>query len=194
MMGLRELFSALAERGYWRVETRAGPRSGETSTRFSLQDDPDFISLRRAAEAQYNRPRIICLCGSTRFYDSYFLMIKDLARRGAIVLEPSHYIGSVDEALWSQYPPSVKEDLSRLRLRKIDLADEILVLNVGGYIGESTRSEIDHALRTGKPVKYLEPLVPERPVGPPGEIVMLGEAPDSAERAAAIDSIQERQR
>ena len=41
--------------------------------------------------------------------------------------------------------------------RKIDMADEIFVVNVGGYIGESTRSEIDYATANGKPVRYLEP-------------------------------------
>jgi hypothetical protein len=46
--------------------------------------------------------------------------------------------------------------LDELHKRKIDLADEILVLNVGGYIGDSTRSEIEHAIKTGKPVRYLE--------------------------------------
>lgn len=50
----------------------------------------------------------------------------------------------------------VKRRLDELHLRKIDLADEVLILNVGGYIGESTRREIEHAERTGKSVRYLE--------------------------------------
>ena len=40
--------------------------------------------------------------------------------------------------------------------RKIDMADSIYVINVGGYIGDSTRSEIEYALNTGKEVRYLE--------------------------------------
>lgn len=52
---------------------------------------------------------------------------------------------------------SVKEMLDELHKRKIDLSDEILVLNVGGYIGDSTRGEIEYAEKTGKPVRYLEP-------------------------------------
>jgi hypothetical protein len=47
--------------------------------------------------------------------------------------------------------------LDELHKRKIDLADEILVLNVSGYIGESTRSEIDYALEHGKRIRWLEP-------------------------------------
>ena len=60
--------------------------------------------------------------------------------------------GHVGEALG----PEVKEMLDDLHKRKIDLADEVFVLNVGGYIGESTRSEINYAIAHGKPVRYLE--------------------------------------
>ncbi len=55
--------------------------------------------------------------------------------------------------------PEVKRQLDELHFRKIDLADTVFVCNVGGYIGESTRNEIDYAVRTGKPIQYLEPLV-----------------------------------
>ena len=47
--------------------------------------------------------------------------------------------------------------LDDMHKRKIDMADGIFVINVGGYIGESTRSEIEYAMRTGKDVEYLEP-------------------------------------
>ena len=47
--------------------------------------------------------------------------------------------------------------LDNMHKRKIDMADSIYVINVGGYIGESTRSEIDYATRHGKEILYLEP-------------------------------------
>jgi hypothetical protein len=47
--------------------------------------------------------------------------------------------------------------LAQLHRHKIDLADEILVINPGGYIGESTRAEIDYALQQNKRIRYLEP-------------------------------------
>jgi hypothetical protein len=50
------------------------------------------------------------------------------------------------------------ELFDELHKRKIDLADEVMVLNVGGYIGDSTRSEIEYAVKTGKTVKYLYPV------------------------------------
>jgi hypothetical protein len=46
----------------------------------------------------------------------------------------------------------------RLHYHKIDMSDEILVINVNGYIGESTKKEIEYAVRTGKKVRYLEPV------------------------------------
>lgn len=49
-----------------------------------------------------------------------------------------------------------KEMLDDMHKRKIDMADEIYVINVGGYIGESTRSEIEYAAKTGKAIRYLE--------------------------------------
>ena len=46
--------------------------------------------------------------------------------------------------------------LDDMHKRKIDMADEIFVINVGGYIGSSTKSEIEYALKKGKKVNYLE--------------------------------------
>ncbi|MCE1273866.1 MAG: hypothetical protein LWW75_04985 [Chlorobiales bacterium] len=52
--------------------------------------------------------------------------------------------------------PEQKIALDELHKRKIDLADEVLILNVGGYIGDSTRSELEYAQRLGKTIRYLE--------------------------------------
>ncbi len=56
----------------------------------------------------------------------------------------------------------IKQMLDDLHKRKIDLADEALILNVGGYIGESTRSELEYAQAHSKRVRFWEP------VGAPG--------------------------
>lgn len=112
---------------------------------------------RRLAQGQ-ERPRIICLCGSTRFIETFAVKTWELEREGFIVL------GCTLLPMWYCQTPShfgektgTKEQCDALHLKKIDLADEVLVLNVDGYIGESTRNEIAYAERTGKPVKYLEP-------------------------------------
>lgn len=99
------------------------------------------------------RPRIVCLCGSTRFYEAFQQANYDLTMAGQIVLtvgcdtKLGPGLGITDEQ---------KVQLDELHKRKIDLADRVFVLNVHGYIGESTRSEIDYATAHGKPVEYLE--------------------------------------
>ena len=61
----------------------------------------------------------------------------------------------------------VKLMLDELHKRKIDLADDVLILNVGGYIGESTRSELNYARAHGKPVRFLEDHDSSEEVMPP---------------------------
>ena len=74
---------------------------------------------------------------------------------GNIVISVGLFGHSGDEEVWA---PGTKEMLDDMHKRKIDLADAIYVINVGGYIGASTRSEIEYARQTGKTVYYLEPL------------------------------------
>lgn len=97
--------------------------------------------------------RIITLCGSTRFKEQFMEVQKQLTLEGCIVISVGMFGHSGDNEVWK---PGVKEMLDDMHLRKIDLADEILVINVGGYIGESTRREIDYATKTGKKINYLE--------------------------------------
>ena len=98
-----------------------------------------------------NGTKVICLCGSTRFKQAFHEAYAKLSDEGSIVLSVSR-LDPQHEAVCEA------QDIIRhkLHLRKIELADEILVLNVGGYIGESTRNEIDHAKFLGKPILYLE--------------------------------------
>ena len=78
---------------------------------------------------------------------------KRLTLEGYIVISVGLFGHSGDDEVWK---PSTKEMLDDMHLRKIDLADEIFVINVGGYIGESTRREIEYAEDTGKKINYLE--------------------------------------
>jgi len=97
--------------------------------------------------------KIVTLCGSTRFKDQFLETQKRLTLEGCIVISVGLFGHSGDEEVWK---PGTKEMLDDMHLRKIDLADEIFVINVGGYIGESTRREIAYAEKTGKKVRYLE--------------------------------------
>ena len=100
--------------------------------------------------------KVITLCGSTRFKEQFIETQKRLTLEGSIVISVGMFGHSGDEEVWK---PGVKEMLDDMHKRKIDMADEIFVINVGGYIGESTMSEIVYAEKTGKKVNYLEPIV-----------------------------------
>lgn len=99
-------------------------------------------------------PKVICLCGSTKFKGQFIQMNFELTMRGYIVLTVGWFSHFDKDAFFPN--PEEKLQLDELHKRKIDLADEVLVINVDGYIGESTRSEINYAASLGKKVIYLE--------------------------------------
>ena len=104
--------------------------------------------------------KVVTLCGSTRFKEQFMKAQKDLTLQGYIVISVGLYGHSGDSEVWENMDEGTltktKEMLDDMHKRKIDMADEIFVINVGGYIGDSTRSEIKYAQETGKVVKYLE--------------------------------------
>ena len=97
--------------------------------------------------------KVITLCGSTRFKDEFLESQKRLTLEGNIVISVGLFGHSGDDEVWTE---GVKDMLDRQHLAKIDLADEIFVVNVGGYIGDSTRREIAYAEFKGKTITYLE--------------------------------------
>ena len=97
--------------------------------------------------------KVITLCGSTRFKDEFMEAQKRLTLDGNIVISVGLFGHSGDNEVWTE---GTKEMLDDMHLRKIDMADEIYVINVDGYIGTSTRNEIEYANRTGKVVRYME--------------------------------------
>ena len=106
-------------------------------------------------------PEIIVLCGSTRFYDEFQKTNYELTMQGKIVLSVGFYPHAKAKSGHGEgvgHDSVEKVTLDELHKRKIDLADRVYVLNVGGYIGTSTRSEIEYALANDKPIDYLEPL------------------------------------
>ena len=109
-----------------------------------------FDSVRPEVQTSYP---VITLCGSTRFKEQFLEAQKRLTLEGNIVISVGLFGHSGDAEVWTE---GTKEMLDDMHKRKIDMADEIFVINVGGYIGQSTRSEIDYALAHGKTVRYLE--------------------------------------
>ena len=133
-----------------------------------------FDAIKARIEAATEPPRVVCLCGSTRFWQAF----RDEGLRetlaGRIVL--SIGIAAPDSETFAHATDDagreIKARLDILHKQKIDMADEVLTLNVGGYIGDSTRSEIAYAIRRGKKLRWLEPdsapaWVPMEPVGGP---------------------------
>ncbi len=106
------------------------------------------------------KPTIVCLCGSTRFYRQFTEANYRETMAGKIVLSVGFYPHATAEMHGEGIgiTSDKKAALDELHKRKIDLADEVLVLNVNGYIGQSTRSEIEYARANGKPLFFLEPI------------------------------------
>ncbi len=111
--------------------------------------------------------KIITVCGSTRFIESFAAAHWELERQDYLVfscvLLPHWYVnrhgytGTPESRTGGHFAEvtGCKEQADELHLRKIDMSDEVLVLNIDGYIGESTRREIEYAKATGKPVRYI---------------------------------------
>lgn len=103
---------------------------------------------------------VITLCGSTKFKEEFLKAQKDLTLKGNIVISVGLFGHAGDSEVWEQMDEGTltktKEMLDDMHKRKIDMSDEIFVINVGGYIGESTKSEIEYAKKVGKKITYLE--------------------------------------
>ncbi len=108
------------------------------------------------------KPTVVCLCGSTRFHEEFQKANFHFTMQGLIVLSVGFYPhAEFSKKAHGEDVGITKEQkifLDELHKRKIDMADFIFVINKGGYIGESTASEIGYAQTFGKYIKYLEPL------------------------------------
>ena len=98
--------------------------------------------------------QVVTLCGSTRFKNEFMEVQKQLTLEGNIVISVGLFGHSGDSAVWENMDEGTltktKEMLDDMHKRKIDMADEIFVINVNGYIGDSTRSEIEYEKAHGR--------------------------------------------
>jgi uroporphyrinogen-III decarboxylase len=102
---------------------------------------------------QKNKFNIITLCGSIKFKTEFMKVQEELTLDGNIVLTPNFFYNLKDEI-----NIETRKMLDEMHRQKIDMANEIYVINFGGYIGESTKYEIEYAKAKGKKIYYLEPL------------------------------------
>jgi hypothetical protein len=102
------------------------------------------------------KTKVVTICGSSRFIDMIsvcgWLIEK---KEGAIVCSlhmlPRWYFGEPDHQAEKE---GVKDWMDTLHCRKIDISDEIFVVDYEGYVGESTRNEIQYATKKGVRVRY----------------------------------------
>ena len=95
---------------------------------------------------------IITLCGSIKFKDKFIKVQEKLTLEGNIVLTPNFFNNIKKEEIDEE----TKKMLDEMHRQKIDMSDEIYIINFGGYIGESTKAEIEYAKTKGKKLSYLE--------------------------------------
>ena len=120
---------------------------------FSLSSGKIGIFAARKKKHMQGKYKVITLCGSTKFKEAFLDTQKRLTLEGNIVISVGLFGHSGDEEVWN---PGIKDMFDDMHLRKIDMADEVYVVNVGGYIGESTKREIEYAKGQGKMITYLE--------------------------------------
>jgi len=134
------------------------------------EDDEMFHStqwildlLNEAVKEKDDRPKIVCFCGSSRFVAQMAVLMWEYEKQGIIAmglhLLPDEAVKRPDGSIIEHHlaeEQGVAPKMDELHLRKIDLADEVFVVNIDGYIGDSTRNEIAYATKVHKPVIYLE--------------------------------------
>jgi hypothetical protein len=127
------------------------------------------------------RPKVVVLCGSSRFVQEMAVCAWLLERDEHAIAMGLHLLPwwypSVPENHLAEHE-GVQPQMDELHLRKIDLADEIFVVNRGDYIGSSTHNEVRYAIDSGKPVRWYN----RDPVGEAVETMLAGLAPDGEER------------
>lgn len=152
---------ARVEAGQKKYGTKLMTNNGRSADWDLYQELIDAVMYQRQKLLEVEtRPKIVCLCGSTRFYKEFQEAYFELTLKGFIVLSVGFFGHSSAQAHGETIgiTPEQKKELDELHLRKIDMADMVFVINVGGYIGKSTDNEIRYAIRQGKEVSFLKDL------------------------------------
>jgi len=102
-----------------------------------------------------SKPKVVCLCGSEKFVGHFSVANHKESMAGNIVVAPSFQESKVGDRV--VYTPEERAKLDELHQGRMDMADEILVLNIEGYIGDSTKKEVAYARKAGKAIRWKEP-------------------------------------
>ena len=126
---------------------------GYEQASLAVQKENYAVRMYQKGSIMVGKYKVITLCGSTRFKDAFMEAQKRLTLEGNIVISVGLFGHSGDDEVWTE---GIKEMLDDMHRYKIDMADEIFVINVGGYVGSSTQGEIEYAKAKGLPIRYLE--------------------------------------
>ena len=136
-----------------------------------------------------DKPKIVVLCGSSRFVDimavcAWLIERDEKAIAMGLHLLPNWYFESEKKVVYDHLAEheGVAESMDELHLRKIDLANEIFVVNFNDYIGDSTRNEIEYAQKNGKPIRWYT----HDPIGE--KVYKLGEVKTQPPKPKAPDA------
>lgn len=136
-------------KGYCPCKLEKEPENFCICDEFKNQNDYGFCHCKQYYKVL--KTKTVCLCGSTRFKDVFFKVARDLTMQGYIVTMPfifSHVDGEPSD--------EDKTFLDQLHKAKIAQADIVYIINYSGYIGDSTREEIEWAQELNKEIQYLE--------------------------------------
>lgn len=143
------------------------------------------------------KPKVVTICGSTRFADQHAVARWEMERTGKFICLMINYLPeSYGESIGLKHRDhfgeqlGLKELLDELHFRKIDLSDEVYVVNVDGYVGESTQREIAYGIYRKLPIRWLEPeagerVLVERSDAIKEQIAKFNAAPPPTSRASA---------
>ncbi|SNT63173.1 hypothetical protein SAMN05421812_11516 [Asanoa hainanensis] len=116
----------------------------------------DLVEDQQAARSDEGAAKVITLCGSTRFAAEFAEVNQRLTLEGCVVISLGMFgLPELPDYDWTVDPADLKGRLGRVHFQKIRMADEVFIVDPGGYVGESTRREIAYAESLGKPVRYL---------------------------------------
>ena len=116
----------------------------------------NLVEDQQAPQSAEGEAKVITLCGSTKFEAEFAEVNQRLTMEGCVVISLGMF--SLPELTgydWAVDGSALKARLATVHLQKVRMADEVYVVDPGGYVGESTRREIAYAESLGKPVRYL---------------------------------------
>ena len=110
----------------------------------------------QAPHSAEREAKVVTLCGSTRFEAEFAEVNQRLTMEGCVAISLGMFsLPDLPDYDWTADPSDLKGRLGRVHFQKIRMADEVYVVDPGGYVGESTRREIAYAESLGKPIRYL---------------------------------------